>query len=115
MIDQMYLAILALIYPVLVSLCIITAGIFIGDAIERSDPARLIGAATFITFAARFAILSIVLPGNSGIDRYAAQEIAVLLDACGAGFGLAYLVVIVRRRHRRHRTSQRRATQEANA
>lgn len=115
MIDQKYLAILALVYPVLVSLCIITAGIFIGGAIERSDPAQLIGAATFVTFAVRFAILSIVLPGASGIDRYAAQEIAVLLDACGAGFWLAYLIVIVRRRHRRHRTSQRRAAQEANA
>ena len=102
MIGPQFLAILAFTYPSLTALCIAAAGIYAADAIDRRDPARWLAVVTFAIFAARWALLAVTLPGKYQIlDRYAAQEIAVLLDAAGALCAFPYLLIVLYRRWRR--------------
>lgn len=107
MIGPQFLAALTLTYPALAALCIAAAGIYAADAIDRRDPARWLAAATFAIFAARWALLAVTLPGKFQIiDRYAAQEIAVILDSAGALCAFPYLLIVLYRRCRRRRAGK---------
>lgn len=103
-IDTSILTAITIAYPILGACAIVAAGIFLADAIERHDPARLLMVAMFTLFGARFFLLGVSLgPSPALIDRFVAQAIAGSMDAAAAILAPAYLAIVVYRRWHRRR------------
>ena len=113
-IDPAVLTSITIAYPILAACAIIAAGIFLADAIERRDPARLLMVGMFVLLSARFMILGVALgPSPALIDRAIAQTIAGAIDSAIAILAPAYLVIEIYRRWRRRPFTLGRQREEA--